>query len=380
MKRILFLIPYPAGMAPSQRFRFEQYLDKLSDEGISYRLSPFLSQKAFTNWYKEGLFIWKALCILRGILRRIGDLFSLHQYEYIFIHREVVPIGPPIIEFLIAKVFRKKIIYDFDDAIWIPNASDSNRFFVFLKFYSTVKLLVKWSYKVSCGNNFLCSFAKLINPHVVYNPTTIDTKNYHNRPGKKLSNPVVIGWTGSHSTVRYVEALFPVLERLSLKHPFEFHLISDRSPSSISPVVRFIKWKKDTEIEDLARIDIGLMPLEDDRWAKGKCGFKALQYMALGIPALVSPVGVNTKIVDHGINGFICRNEAEWFNYLDQLLNDHSLIEKLSLKTREKVEQEYSVESNKIKFLNLFTEKHEEYSINSRTSVAGSQDGSIRGI
>lgn len=372
MKRILFLIPYPPGMAPSQRFRFEQYLSALKEQGISYTLSPFLSQSAFSSWYKEGRFVWKAFCILRGFLRRLRDLATINKYDFVFIHREIVPVGPPVIEFFIAKVFRKKIIYDFDDAIWIPNASESNRFFVFLKFYSTVKLLVKWSYKVSCGNNFLCSFAKLLNPNVVYNPTTIDTENYHNLVKKEISEPVVIGWTGSHSTVRYIEGLFPVIERLSRQHHFEFHLISDLPPAHAPAVVKFVKWKKETEIEDLAKIDIGLMPLEDDRWAKGKCGFKALQYMALGIPALVSPVGVNTRIVDHGVNGFICRSDNEWFDYLDMLLKDVQLIKKLSSLTRDKVEKEFSVKANRINFLNLFNEKYEEYSINTDTSIARS--------
>lgn len=372
MKSVLFIIPYPPGMAPSQRFRFEQYLPHLEKSGIRYHLSPFLSKSAFSKWYLKGRFLTKAFQILAGFFRRFFDLFRVLRYDYVFIHREVVPVGPPILEFIIAKIFRKKIIYDFDDAIWIPNASDSNRFFVFLKFYSSVKLLCKWAHKVSCGNHFLCAFAKLLNDNVIYNPTTIDTDNYHNRSKKAGSDIVTIGWTGSHSTLRYIESLFPVLERLSKNHTFRFILISDRPPETMPPFVTFIKWSKETEINDLLKIDIGLMPLADDRWAKGKCGFKALQYMSLGIPALVSPVGVNTRIVDHKKNGFVCKNQEDWFNYLDILLKDRSLLKELSGATRLKVEREYSVRSNVSNFINLFNSSYEEHRINTHSPVTGS--------
>jgi glycosyltransferase involved in cell wall biosynthesis len=370
MKRVLFLVPYPAGMAASQRFRFEQYLDILTKNGYSFTISSFLSKSAFSKWYREGGFIWKAFQIFLGLIRRAFDVLRSLQYDYVFVHREVVPVGPPILEFILAKIFRKKIIYDFDDAIWIPNASESNRFFMFFKFYSSVKILCKWAYKVSCGNSFLCSFAKLLNDDVVYNPTTIDTDNHHNIVKHDPNDKLVVGWTGSHSTVRYIELLFPIIERLMNHHDFRFVLISDLPPDNCPPFVEFIKWNKETEIRDLGKLDIGLMPLEDDRWAKGKCGFKALQYLSLGIPALVSPVGVNTKIVDHGINGFVCKNDEEWFMYLEQLLKDRSLLKKLSASTRSKVEQEYSVRSNSSNFLNLFTEKNEEYSTYTDTSGA----------
>lgn len=363
MKKILFLTPYPFGMAASQRFRFEQYFGELNKAGFNYFISSFMTSGAFRTWYGKGNLYKKAFYVLVGFYRRLRILFQLHQFDYVFIHREVVPVGPPIFEFLIAKVFRKKIIYDFDDAIWIPNASDSNRFFKFLKFYSSVKLLTKWAHKVSCGNAFLCSFAKLLNPNSFYNPTTIDTEKHHNRfKVAGGSKRIVIGWTGSHSTLRYIEDLFPVLRQLKQKHDFDFHLISDLPPSEIPSFVSFVKWSKQSEIDDLLQLDIGLMPLADDRWAKGKCGFKALQYMALGIPALVSPVGVNPKIVDHNVNGFICRDNEEWFRYLDLLLSSPHRIAELSKATRKKVEDHYSVKSNAHNFVNLFRNNHEEYS------------------
>ena len=136
--------------------------------------------------------------------------------------------------------------------------------------------------------------------------------------------------------------------------PFTLAVVCDKKPAFDYPFLRFIPWNKPTEIEDLLNFNIGLMPLTEDKWSNGKCGFKALQYMSLGIPALVSPVGVNTRIVDHGINGFICRDAADWKKYITALYRDRELLRVLSTRTREKIEHHYSVKSNTANFLGLF--------------------------
>lgn len=352
--KILFLFPYPSGTAASQRFRFEQYFEFLEQCGFEYDCKPFLSDSTWKILYLPGRFIQKGLAILKGILNRFLLLFKLRKYDFIFIHREATPIGPPFFEYFAAKWFNKKIIYDFDDAIWIPNASESNRFFSFLKGYSNVKWICKWSFKVSCGNEYLCDFARQFNSNVVYNPTTIDTENLHKQIKNQTDEPLVIGWTGSHSTIRYIYALYPVLQRLAEKHTFIFKVISDLPPDESLPNLEFVKWNKSTEIEDLLNFHVGVMPLVNDKWSSGKCGFKALQYMALGIPAVVSPVGVNTRIVDHQINGYICETESEWFHALDVLLSNAEKRTELAQNTRKKIIDHYSVLSNKSNFLSLF--------------------------
>jgi glycosyltransferase involved in cell wall biosynthesis len=149
--------------------------------------------------------------------------------------------------------------------------------------------------------------------------------------------------------------LYDVISDLEKKYEFEFLVISDESPELDLKSFRYLKWNKTTEIEDLLKMDVGVMPLKDDLWANGKCGFKALQYMSLGIPALVSPVGVNTKIVDHGINGFICSNQQDWSNNLEKLLLDENLLQEISKATRQKIENNYSVKSNSQNFIHLFS-------------------------
>ena len=294
--RILFLFPYPAGTAASQRFRFEQYLNFLKEEGIYTDYQSFIDEKTWAILYKEGYMIQKALGILRGFLRRMAMLFRVYGYDYIFIHREASPIGPPIFEWIITKVFRKKIIFDYDDAIWLPNTTKSNALVAGLKFHQKTAWISSWSYKVSAGNAYLADYAKQFQKNktnVIINPTTIDTQNLHNQQKQQLANDdiPVIGWTGTHSTMKYLDEIVPVLAELEKEYTFYFLVISNKKPDFSLKSLTFIPWNKESEINDLLQMNIGLMPLSDDIWAKGKCGFKALQYMALGIPALVSPVG-----------------------------------------------------------------------------------------
>ncbi len=284
-------------------------------------------------------------------------LFIVPFYKIIFIHREAAPLGPPVFEWIFAKILRKKIIYDFDDAIWIPNTSEQNRMAAWLKCHWKVRWICRWSDKVSCGNEFLANYARRYNDNVVVNPTTIDTENLHNPAFyQKSSNSLpVIGWTGTHSTLKYLEEIVPILKELELNFQFEFLVISNQAPDLI-PLknYKFVPWSKSTEIEDLIQFDIGIMPLTSDPWSEGKCGFKALQYMALEIPALVSAVGVNNTIVEHGNDGFICNSEDDWHRYLTILLEDRNLRKKMGHSGRKKVIENYSVSSNSGNFLSLF--------------------------
>jgi glycosyltransferase involved in cell wall biosynthesis len=357
MAMILFLIPYPQGQAPSQRFRFEQYLGTLSKAGHTYDLAPFLSAATWTILYKPGRALAKAVGIAAGFGRRLGLLFRVPTYDFIFIHREAAPLGPPILEWLIAKAFRKKIIYDFDDAIWLANTSEANKLAAGLKWHHKVASICRWAYKNSSGNAYLAAYARQFNPNTIVNPTTIDTKNLHNQVRDQAGyGRLVIGWTGTHSTLKYLDQLVPVLAQLEAEGlDFEFRVISNQSPVLPLRSLVFVPWRKDTEITDLLAFHVGLMPLEDDLWAKGKCAFKALQYMALGIPALVSPVGMNTEVVQSNYNGYVCATPADWEARLRELLANPSLRQHLGVAARATVVARYSVQANATNFLQLFT-------------------------
>jgi glycosyltransferase involved in cell wall biosynthesis len=356
--KIAFLFPYPPTTAPSQRFRFEQYLASLPAKGFEYSLHAFLDDKTWQILYKKGHFLTKLMGILRGFGRRFYLLFQLYQVDFVFIHREASPLGPPIFEWLIAKVLRKKIIFDFDDSIWLPNTSESNRIAAFIKFHSKTGLICRWAYKISVGNDYLADYARQFNQNVVINPTTIDTENWHNpalySPNPKNNNLTVIGWTGTHSTIKYLTEMMPILQDLEKKYAFKFLVISNQVPDFQLDSLVYLPWQKETEIRDLLQMDFGIMPLTDDAWAKGKCGFKALQYMALAIPALVSPVGVNTQIVDDGLNGFICARPEDWREKIIFLLENKPKSLTMGHLARQKIIAKYSVLANQNNFVLLF--------------------------
>lgn len=354
---ILFLIPYPPGTAGSQRFRFEQYYAYLEQGGFRWKVQSFLDERAWSILYKPGFLIKKSLGILRGFLRRFFILFQLSKFDFVFIHREASPVGPPVFEFLIAKVFRKKIIFDFDDAVWLPNTSEFNPFIARFKFHGKTASICRWSWKVSAGNDFLADYARKYCENVVVNPTTIDTENLHNRSKNQMEmqdNKPVVGWTGTHTTLRFIEDLVPLLKKVYQISPFKLIVIANKNPKIDFPDFEYIEWSKQSEIDDLMRFNVGLMPLTVDPWAEGKCGFKALQYMSLGIPAIASPVGVNEKIIDNQLNGFLCTNDNEWIHAIQTLIRETETRVKFGKEARQKIERTFSVKSNADNFLGLF--------------------------
>jgi glycosyltransferase involved in cell wall biosynthesis len=282
-------------------------------------------------------------------------MFTLGKYHFVFIHREAAPVGYPLFEWIIAKVWRKKIIYDFDDAIWLPNTSAQNALVAKIKFHQKTALICRWAYKVSVGNEYLGDYARQFNVNVVYNPTTIDTLHLHNRTKDQAQGKLVIGWTGSHSTLPYLKMIEPIIRDLENRYEFEFWVIANQAPALDLQSLVYVPWNKASEIDDLLKLNIGVMPLTDDQWAKGKCGFKALQYMALGIPPLVSPVGVNTHIVQEGVNGFVCDTPNDWQTALEKLLQSHELRTQLGQAARQTIEQRYSVVSNQNNFKLFFS-------------------------
>jgi glycosyltransferase involved in cell wall biosynthesis len=354
--KILFLCPYPYDEVASQRFRFEQYFETLRKNNIQLRQKSFYSRWAYKVLYRKKQFILKAAGTIFGFLKRIFHFFYCISFDYIFIHREVTPIGPPVFEWLMAKVLGKKIIYDFDDAIWMPNTSDENSLISGLKWHKKFNSICAWSYKISCCNEFLAEQAGKFNHNIIIIPTTIDTLRFE--IGKTLhryGDHVVIGWTGTHSTLSYLSPMIDLLKKIIEMHQeVQFRIICNKTPDWELPNLQFIEWNKSNEVRDLIGIDIGIMPLPDTDWAMGKCGFKILQYLALEIPAIATPVGVNKEIIVHGKNGFLCTSEKEWLDHLKLLIESKELRQELGKNGRKTVEEYYSLEVNNKSFLDLF--------------------------
>lgn len=362
-RKVCFISPYPFDTAPGQRFRYEQYIELLKAQGFTIQYFSFLSLSDYQILYTKGNSIKKTLAVIKGFIKRIGLLFTLSSVNYVFIFREASPVGPPVFEWIIAYLLQKKIIYDFDDAIWLTDKTEESLLEKGFRWRTKVGLICKWSYKVSTGNEYLCNYALQFNNHVVLNPTTVDTERIHNpalyQQGvhyNRNNDHVIIGWTGSHSTLKYLKHIESALQKLEATYSnIRFLIIADRGPDLNLQRIDFLPWNKKTEAADLLKMDIGIMPLPDDEWTKGKCGFKALQYMAMEIPAVVSGVGVNVKIIDHEKNGFHSSTPEEWFIFLSLLIENESLRKKMGISGRKKVIENYSVSSNTPTFLSLFS-------------------------
>jgi len=353
-KTIFFLVPYPQGEAPSQRFRFEQYIPFLTEQGYSIEVHPFYDYTTWQTLYSEGKVLKKSWGVFFSFLKRFGLLFRIHKADHIFIHREIAHVGPPVFEWFLAKILRRRYIYDFDDAIWLPNYSEANARFHWIKAYWKVNYCMKWAYRITAGNDYLADYARRFNKNVYVIPTTIDTEGHHNLECDHSAEPVTIGWTGTHTTMRYLEFLIPILQELEEDHTFRFLIISNEKPDFKLKSLEYLKWSKETEIEDLSQIQIGVMPLEHDIWSEGKCGFKGLQYMSLGMATVMSPVGVNNTIIRDGVNGFLCDTPEEWKASIKMLLEDSALRRRLGSEGRKTVIDLYSVKANKEKYLALF--------------------------
>jgi len=353
-KRILFISPYPHNTAGSQRFRFELYFEALRNAGFELEQRSFISESVWDILYKPGHALKKIAGVISGYLRRIITLFQLGRFDVVFVHREASPFGPAFFEYITAKWWKKPLIYDFDDAIWRRDNSDANKLMGWLKQPNKVASICKWATSVSAGNDYLAKYAERYNDNVHITPTCVDTEKRFNKIKDQTSTPVNIGWTGTNTTLKYLDEVVPVLQKLEQEYDFTFFVIADKKPDIKLKSLKFIKWSAESEVEDLLNFHIGLMPLEDDEWANGKCGFKAIQYMSLGIVPVVSPVGVNRTIVGDASMGYFCSTKTDWKKRIAQLLNDHSGRRSMGIQSTIKIKENYSVRSNYSTFLSMF--------------------------
>ena len=355
--KILFLVAHRPGRSPGQRFRFEQYLNYLREHNFETKVSFLINEDDDKVFYAKGKYIHKFLFVLKSLWIRRKDLKIARDYDIIFLYREAHMLGITWFEKRLRKL-GKKMVVDFDDSIWLNDISNGNRNLAFLKRPLKTNKIVALCDMCIVGNRYLSDYALQFNRNVVIIPTTIDTDLYP--PRQYLDNSdqpnIVIGWTGSSTTIKHFSLAVPILQVIRMKYGkrVSFVLISDEPYVGHLEGLEFVKWNRTTEVMDLQRIDIGIMPLPDDAWARGKCGFKGLQYMALEIPAVMSPVGVNTEIIDHGRNGYLASGEDEWVNILTTLIEDNELRKNVGREGRKTVMQKFSYISQKDRYITIF--------------------------
>ena len=342
--KVLALSPIPEEGAGC-RFRIAQYVPYLRSAGFDVTISPFYTQDYFKLVYQRGRYVAKASKFVGLAMRRWAELLSVTQYDLVFLYREAIPLGPPILESLIARS-GVPIVYDFDDAIFLQNVSEANRAISFLKDPGRVATILKRSTQVVVGNEFLAAYARRHNTAVTVIPTAVDTTRFVPQANRApaAGRRLVVGWIGSPTTFPYLEALAKVLREVSATHPFTLKVSGAGRPVHFPGVdVEEVQWSLGEEVSLFNTCDIGVYPLTDDEWSKGKCGFKAIQCMACGVPVVAAGVGVNREIILDGVNSFLASTHDDWVAKLSRLLSDEALRARMAVAGRQTIEERYSL-------------------------------------
>lgn len=307
-------------------------------------LAPLVTKKDDKVLYAEEHYFSKFLITIKSFLKRLSDVRSASAFDIVFIQREAYLLGTSYFENRF-KHSGAKVVFDFDDAIWLMDISDVNKKFSWLKRPTKTAEIISISDLVIAGNPYLADYARTYNPNVLMIPTSVDTEKFKRKEPIQVKDRICIGWTGSHTTIKHFSLAIPFLKELKQKYGkrIYFKVIGDPTYSEPELGITGHRWNKETEIEDLSEIDIGIMPLPDDAWSKGKCGLKSLEYMSLCIPPVVSPVGVNTDIVTNGVNGFIADKKEAWIEKISSLIESPELRKQMGEKARQTVIERYSV-------------------------------------
>lgn len=344
--RLLVLVPKPQGLSPGQRFRLEQWAPHLAEHhGIALDFLPFESPALTKVLYQPGRHFQKAALVAKDFARRLSAVVKSRRYDGVVIYREAALIGPGIYERLLAAL-KVPIFFDFDDAIWREGEQQSSAsgFFSRLHFWGKTSATCRLASAVLVGNEYLADYARARNDRVFVLPTSIELADYPVQPEFPDDEPFTICWTGSHSTLSHFSHARSALERLGATRKVVVRIICNREPKPLIAGVEtlYIPWSAEGEAEAVGRAHVGIMPLPDTEYTRGKCGLKALQYMATGLPVVVSPVGMNVDLVRSGENGYLAGSDDDWVNILTTLAGSRDLRRRIGAAGRATVEQEYS--------------------------------------
>ncbi len=320
--------------AASTRYRVMQYAPALKQRGITLRTSPLFDNE-YVHLRNAGSRS-SALRIAGMYGKRLVELTKQQQFDSAIVYAELLPYVPGWLE---TGLLRVPYVYDFDDAFYLNYSSGLRSMFLGGK----MPRVISSAAVVTAGNEFLADYARRYNRDVRIVPTVVDTGRYHvaSRPE---SESIRIGWIGSPSTAPYLDLLRPVLADLGKRQPVTLVLIGGSTPDIDHVTMERHQWTEETEIELLDSLHIGLMPLTEDPWSRGKCAFKLIQYMASGLPVVASAVGANNQVVTDDC-GFLCNNNRSWLDALWLLCESPDLRETMGLAGRQRVVEQYSLDS-----------------------------------
>lgn len=335
--KILYFTKY-SRLGASSRLRSYQYFPQLEEQGFKITAKPL-----FEDLYLKKLYSGQSTKaeVVKSYLKRFFSLFAVFSYDLVVIEKELFPYIPPFFEWIL-KSLKIKYIVDYDDAIF-HNYDLSNSFLIKFFLKNKIKYVMKYAYLVTAGNSYLTSFAQQAGARKIsIIPTVINVNNYKPKSPAQ-SSPIIIGWIGSPSTLKYLKSLYPILKQLCDRYPVKVHVIGGKSGIGLGENEEIIEWSEDIEGDLIKACDIGIMPLEDSPWERGKCGYKLIQYMGCSLPIIASPVGVNTEIVKDGWNGFLAMNDQEWLDKLLFYINNEETRYIHGARGRAIVEEKYNL-------------------------------------
>lgn len=343
--KVLFLTKYPY-IGASSRYRVYQYIEPLKKLGVHCDTSSFMDDTLYKLTFTKGHHIKKTFLMLKASFKRLSILMKASKYDVVYMQREILPFGPLLLEKFL-KNKGCKLVFDYDDALFIKRVNSYNPIAGFFKSEERFIKIFKESDMVLAGNDFLASYAKKYCTHSYTFEVAEDTNRIKgkNNISFKTDN-IVIGWLGSKTTAKYISLIAPVLKSLASKYPnLTFEVMGSDSSFTIPGVeLTLTPWSLDGELEALSRFDIGIMPLPLEDWSKGKSGGKARTYMAAGVVPVVTDIGYNKQLVKNGETGFLVKTEQQWLEKLILLIENPELRQAMSNSARDYVIKYFSVD------------------------------------
>jgi glycosyltransferase involved in cell wall biosynthesis len=350
--RVLCLTPNRLGYSPGQRGSIELWESVLRPAGIDIVFAPFETERLRSILYEAGHRLTKATEMIRGYINRTQLLQNLDEFDAVFIYREAALMGPAILETLIAR--RKPIIYQLDDPLFVPYRSPSNGYLSYLKFFGKIKKIISISKVVIVNSTPIREYAEQYNRNIWQIPSVVDTEKFSYVPSPERPDRVCIGWSGSPTTLKNIGLVAQPLKEISDKDICDIHLIGGTEFPLDGVKYTAQNWSAETEVEDLRRMQIGLVPLPNQPWNQYKFIMKTAQYMALGIVPVGTPLSSNVEVIQHGKNGFLAKDDSEWKEYLGLLVNDHDLRSSMSARSAKDAIEKYSLKANAVKVIDAF--------------------------
>ena len=350
---MLALTPNLYGTSPGQRSSIELWERVLNPAGSVLDHSPFETEELRRVIYEPGRRTAKAVEIVRAYARRLRSLGPLDDYDAVLVYREAALIGPALIERWVASR-GKPIIYQLDDPLYVPYRSPFSGYFSYLKFFGKVRQICRLSRVVIVNSRFHREYASRYSPDVREIPSVVDGDRYRPRPRRAANGQVRLGWSGSASTDGNLAVIAEPVTEVARGGAVSLHLIGAKGPPFADVPTEVRPWRAETEIDDLSLIDIGLLPLPVNEWNKRKFFLKLVQYMALGIPAVCTPLGSNPDVIEHGRTGFLADSPAEWVRALEALSRDASLRAEIGGRAAEVAHARYTLQANADRIIEAF--------------------------